>query len=107
MRRGGYLGGLFTPTLSTGAVLGAGLGEAWSLVWPGSPTGAFAMVGATALVGAAMQAPLAGLALVLDLTHAGFGLMVPMTIATVVATTTARLVDGYSIYSGRLPSADR
>lgn len=35
----GASGGLFTPTLSTGAVLGGFLGMAWSLAWPGSPSG--------------------------------------------------------------------
>ena len=94
--------GLFTPTLSTGAVLGGALGLAWNLAWPGSPSGAFAMVGAAAMIGAAMQAPLSGLALVLELTHSGFGLMVPMMAATVIATAVAFYVDGYSIYSARL-----
>jgi CIC family chloride channel protein len=32
----GASGGLFTPTLATGAVLGGALGIAWSLAWPGS-----------------------------------------------------------------------
>ena len=32
----GASGGLFTPTLSTGAVLGGAAGLAWSLAWPGS-----------------------------------------------------------------------
>jgi H+/Cl- antiporter ClcA len=30
----GASGGLFTPTLSTGVVLGGVLGMAWSLAWP-------------------------------------------------------------------------
>ncbi len=100
----GASGGLFTPTLSTGAVLGGALGLVWSLAWPGSPSGAFAMVGAAAMIGAAMQAPLSGLALVLELTHSGFGLMVPMIAATVLATLVAFYIDGYSIYSARLPA---
>jgi chloride channel protein, CIC family len=100
----GASGGLFTPTLSTGAALGGALGIAWNLAWPGSPSGAFAMVGAAAVIGAAMQAPLSGLALVLELTHSGFGLMVPMMAATAIATTVAFYVDGYSIYSARLPA---
>jgi len=100
----GASGGLFTPTLATGAVLGGALGIAWSLAWPGSPSGAFAMVGAAALIGASLQAPLSGLALVLELTHSGFGLMVPMTAATVIATVVAFHIDGYSIYSARLPA---
>ena len=100
----GASGGLFTPTLATGAALGGALGIAWNLAWPGSPSGAFAMVGAAAMIGAAMQAPLSGLALVLELTHSGFGLLVPMMAATAIATVVAFYVDGYSIYSARLPA---
>jgi H+/Cl- antiporter ClcA len=98
----GASGGLFTPAMSTGAVLGAFLGGVWSLMWPGAPVGAYAMIGAAAMVGAGMQAPLAALALVLELTHSGFGLMVPMMAATATATAVARYIDGYSIYSARL-----
>ena len=98
----GATGGLFTPTMSAGAVLGACLGLVWSHVWPGSPVGAYAMIGAAAMIGAGMQAPLAGLALVLELTHSGFALMVPMIVATVLATVVARWIDGYSIYTARL-----
>jgi len=101
----GASGGLVTPTLSTGAVLGGLLGSAWSLAWPGSPAGAFAMVGAVAMLGASMQAPLTALALVLELTHSGFDVMVPMMAATVTATAVARHIDGYSIYSARLSAA--
>jgi chloride channel protein, CIC family len=98
----GTSGGLFTPTLSTGAVLGGAAGIAWSVAWPGSPSGAYALLGAAAMLGAAMQAPLAGLALTLELTHGGFAIMIPMIAATVTATAVARYVDGYSIYSARL-----
>ena len=99
----GASGGLFTPTLSTGAAFGAAVGIAWNLLWPGSPDGAYALVGAAALLGAAMQAPLASLALVLELTHSGFQIMVPMVAATVTATIVSRYIDGYSMYSARLP----
>jgi chloride channel protein, CIC family len=98
----GGSGGLFTPTLSTGAALGGFLGMAWSTAWPGSPAGAYAMVGAAAMIGASMQAPLTALALVLELTHSGFQIMVPMIAATVTATAVTRYIDGYSIYSARL-----
>ena len=56
------------------------------------------------MIGAAMQAPLSGLALVLELTHSGFGLLVPMMAATAIATVVAFYIDGYSIYSARLPA---
>jgi chloride channel protein, CIC family len=59
-------------------------------------------VGAAAMLGAAMQAPLAGLALILELTHGGFAIVIPLILATVVATVVARHIDGYSIYSARL-----
>jgi H+/Cl- antiporter ClcA len=103
----GAYGGLFTPLLSTGAVLGVGLGSAWALLWPGGPVGAYAMIAAAAMLGAGMQAPLAALVLVLELTHAGFGLMIPMIAATVLATGVSRWIDGYSIYSARLAERPR
>jgi chloride channel protein, CIC family len=100
----GAAGGVFTPTLSTGAAFGAFVGLAWSHLWTGSPVGAYAMVGAAAMIGAAMQAPLAGLVLVIELTRSGFQLMVPMIAATAIATAVSRYIDGYSIYSARLPA---
>lgn len=98
----GASGGLFTPVLSTGAVLGGFLGLAWSRLWGGAPVGAYALIGAAALIGASMQAPLAALLLVLELTSTGFSLLVPMILATAVATAVARWIDGYSIYSARI-----
>lgn len=56
------------------------------------------------MIGAAMQAPLAGLVLILELTHNGFELMAPILAATFLATVVARQLDGYSIYSARLPA---
>ncbi len=102
----GAAGGVFTPFLATGALFGAFFGAAWSHMWPGTPVGAFALVGAAAMIGASMQAPLAGLVLVLELTHIGFSLVVPMMAATVIATVLVRHIDGYSIYSARLPRLD-
>ena len=99
----GAAGGLFTPFLATGAALGAFLGTEWSHVWPGSPTGAFALVGAAAMLAASMQAPLCGLVIVMELTHSGFTAMLPIMVATALATYVVRTLDGYSIYSARLP----
>lgn len=98
----GASGGVFTPVMSTGAVLGGALGLAWSHLWPGSPASAYAIVGGAAMIGAGMQAPIAALALMLELTHGGFSIMVPMIAATALATVVSRHLDGYSIYSARL-----
>lgn len=102
----GAYGGLFTPVLSTGAVLGGALGAAWSHMWSGSPSGAFALIGAAAMLGACLQAPVSALVLTIELTQTGFPLMLPMIAATVIATAFARRIDGYSIYSARLPADD-
>lgn len=100
----GATGGLFTPTLATGAMLGGAFGSIWLHAWPGAPLGSFALIGAAAFLGSSMQAPLAGLVLVLELTRSSVPLMVPMALATALATIVARYLDGYSIYSARLPA---
>ncbi|NNN02532.1 MAG: chloride channel protein [Acidimicrobiaceae bacterium] len=99
----GAAGGVFTPVLATGAALGGALGVAWAHLWPGAPVGACALVGAAAMIGSSMQAPLAALALVTELTHSGLGVMIPMIAATTIATLVVRTLDGYSIYTARLP----
>jgi len=99
----GAAGGVFTPFLATGALFGAFFGTVWIHMWPGTAIGAFALVGAAAMIGASMQAPLAGLVLVLELTHNGLSLAIPMMAATLIATFLVRQIDGYSIYSARLP----
>jgi CIC family chloride channel protein len=100
----GASGGLFTPVMSTGAVLGGGLGALWTSVWHGGAVGAYALVGAAATIGAAMQAPLTGLVLAVELTHSGFGVMSAAVLATVLASAAVRYIDGYSIYTARLPA---
>lgn len=99
----GAAGGVFTPFLATGAVFGAFFGAAWCHLWPGTPVGAFALIGAAAMIGSSMQAPLAGMVLTLELSQSGFSLMLPMLTAVVISTYLVRQVDGYSIYSARLP----
>ncbi len=99
----GASGGMFTPTTSYGALVGALLGHLWSLVWPGSPAGAYALVGATAVLAAAMAAPLSAVVLMIELTRHLPSLIVPVLLAVGGATVTARLAGGGSIYSVRLP----
>jgi H+/Cl- antiporter ClcA len=102
----GAAGGLFTPFMSTGAVFGGMVGFLWTMAWPGTPVGAFAILGAAAMVGASIQAPLAGLVLIVELTGSGLPLLVPIIAATFLATAVARALDGYSIYSVRLPASE-
>ncbi len=98
----GAPGGLFTPTLAYGVLLGGLLGQGWSEIWPGSPVGSYAIIGGAAVLGAAMQGPLAAVVLLLELTHRADALMVPVLLAVVEATVLARLLGAPSIYSARL-----
>ena len=99
----GAPGGLFTPTLTLGVVLGGVLGDGWLQIWPGAPLGSYAVIGGAAVLAASMQAPLAAIVLLLELTHKVDGLMVPMLLAVVEATVLSRLLRASSIYSARLP----
>jgi len=103
----GAPGGLFTPTLASGVLLGGLLGWAWSQLWPGAPLGAYAIVGGAAVLGAAMQGPLAAVVLLLELTHRADALMVPILLAVVGATIVARLLGAPSIYAARLPPGEQ
>jgi chloride channel protein, CIC family len=98
----GAPGGLFTPTLAYGVLLGGLLGQAWAQIWPGAPLGSYAIVGGAAVLGASMQGPLAAIVLLLELTHHADALMVPILIAVVEATVLARVLGAPSIYSARL-----
>jgi CIC family chloride channel protein len=98
----GAPGGLFTPTLAYGVLLGGLLGQGWSEIWPGAPLGSYAIIGGAAVLGAAMQGPLAAVVLLLELTRHADALMVPVLLAVVEATVLARLLGAPSIYSARL-----
>ncbi len=99
--RSGATGGLFTPTLSFGAVLGAALGHVWILIWPGPFTPAYAVIGAAALLTAAIEAPATGIAMTVELTGA-VPITVPIVLASIGATVVSRRLETRSIYSGRL-----
>ena len=104
----GAPGGLFTPTLTIGVLFGGLLGHAWSLVWPGTSDGVYALVGGGAVLAAAMQGPLAAIVLIIELAHHSDTLIVPLLLAVTEATIVARLLGAPSIYSARLgekPSA--
>jgi CIC family chloride channel protein len=98
----GAPGGLFTPTLAYGVLLGGLLGEGWAQIWPGAPLGSYAVIGGAAVLGASMQGPLAAVVLLLELTHHADALMVPILIAVVEATVLARVLGAPSIYSARM-----
>jgi H+/Cl- antiporter ClcA len=98
----GAPGGLFTPSLALGALLGGVLGDAWSLVWPGTPPGLFALVGATAVVAATTQGPISAVVLIMELTGQDRSFIVPLLLAVALATLVSRTIEPRSIYDARL-----
>jgi CIC family chloride channel protein len=102
----GASGGLFTPTLTYGVLLGGLLGEGWTQLWPGASLGSYAIIGGAAVLAACMQGPLAAVVLLLELTHHADALMVPVLLAVVEATVLARIMGAPSIYSARLSAGD-
>jgi H+/Cl- antiporter ClcA len=100
----GSPGGLFTPTFAVGVLLSGAAGSALAHVWHGAVPGAYALIGGGAFLAAAMQGPLSGLVLILELTGHLDSLMVPTLIAVVEATVLSRKLGAASIYSARLPS---
>jgi H+/Cl- antiporter ClcA len=103
--RSGAPGGLFTPSLTLGALLGGGLGYGWSLVWPGEPLGAFAIVGAAAVLAATTQGPISAVVLIMELTGQDRALITPLLLAIASATLVSRTVEPRSIYDARLTDA--
>jgi chloride channel protein, CIC family len=101
----GTSGGLFTPTMSLGALSGGVLGRAWSMMVPagqaGSPHGLYAVIGSAAVLSTATLGPLSSIVMVLELTRGTVVLLVPMILATTGAILVSRRFEPRSIYSAR------
>jgi H+/Cl- antiporter ClcA len=100
--RSGAPGGLFTPSLTVGAMLGGILGYAWSWVWPGVPPGLFAIIGAGAILAATTQGPISTVVLMMELTGQYRSFVLPLLLAVGTATLIARTIEARSIYDARL-----
>ncbi|KVQ50799.1 chloride channel protein [Burkholderia cepacia] len=94
--RAGAEGGLLTPGLANGALLGVVLGGLWSLVWPGASIGACALVGATAFLAASMQMPITAVVLLLEFTRADHDSLVPMLLAVAGSLVAYRVAQRWS-----------
>ena len=100
----GAPGGLFTPTLALGVLLAGVAANLWGHVWHVPVPGSFALIGGAAFLAAAMQGPLAGIVLAVELTGHLNSLIVPTLLAVVEATVISRKLGAASIYSARIDS---
>jgi chloride channel protein, CIC family len=100
--RSGVPGGLFTPSLTFGALLGAALGHAWSTFWPGVPLGLFALLGAGAVLSATTQGPISAVVLIMELTGRDRSFVLPLILVAGMSTLISRSIEHRSIYDARL-----
>jgi chloride channel protein, CIC family len=100
--RSGVPGGLFTPSLTFGALLGAVLGHAWSWFWPGVPPGLFALLGAGAVLAATTQGPISAVVLTMELTGRDRSFVLPLLLIVGISTLIARSIEDRSIYDAKL-----
>jgi chloride channel protein, CIC family len=99
----GGAGGLFTPTLFVGSMLGASYGT-WAHALSPQATavpGVYALVGMGALLAGTTQAPLTAILLIFELT-ADYQILLPLMIACTAAIVVCRALGGESIYTARL-----
>jgi H+/Cl- antiporter ClcA len=102
----GAPGGLFTPSLSFGALVGACLGMVWTPLWPGVPPGYFALIGAASMLAATTQGPISAIVLIFELTGHDRSFVIPVLAGVITSTLVARTIETRSIYEAKLSDAD-
>jgi H+/Cl- antiporter ClcA len=100
--RCGVPGGLFTPSLTSGALLGTVIGYLWTWIWPGVPLGLFGLLGAGAVLAATTQGPISTVVLLMEMTGRDRSFILPLLLASATATLLARSIEARSIYDARL-----
>jgi CIC family chloride channel protein len=93
-------GGLFTPVLSIGAIVGGLLGEAAIRIWPSTAPGADALLGMGALLAGATQAPISAVVLIGELS-ANYQMVLPLACACGTATVVSRQLERGTLYRPR------
>ena len=98
----GTPGGLFTPSLTLGALLGGMLACVGSHLWPGVPWRMSAVLGAGAMLAATTQGPISAVVLMMELTGLDRSFIAPLLLAVITATLVSRTIEPRSIYDARL-----
>ncbi|MBX3428909.1 MAG: chloride channel protein [Hyphomonadaceae bacterium] len=91
----GVPGGIFAPSLATGA----GVGDLLAMLFPGEPRGPIVLLGMIAFFVGVVRAPLTGVVIVSEMTGA-HGLILPLFIAAIVADGAGALVCRERLYHG-------
>lgn len=83
--RAGACGGLLTPSLANGALLGAILGYFWSHFFPDNTFNTYALVGAAAFLAAAQKMPLTAVVLLVEFTRMPANFLMPVCLAVIAS----------------------
>ena len=99
----GNSGGVFAPSLFTGAMLGGAMGTLFSAWKPelAGPTGAYALVGMAAVFAATARAPLTAILIVFEMSN-DYSMILPLMVATITAGYLAHALYPESIYTIKL-----
>lgn len=97
----GSPGGVFTPTLLVGGAVGLLYGATLGRLAHVGPAGGYALVGMAAATAACTHAPLMAAVLVFELSG-DYAIVLPLVLATAVATTVSRRLRPQSIYAAEL-----
>jgi chloride channel protein, CIC family len=97
---GGFLGGVFAPSLFIGATLGGALGQIFNLTFPslGINPATFAMVGMAAVLAGAVHAPLTAIILLFEMTN-DYHILLPAMFAVVVSLVISQRIVHDSVYT--------
>lgn len=100
---GGFMGGVFAPSLFLGATLGGAVGAVANALFPALdiPIPSFAMVGMAAVLASTVHAPLTAILLLFEMTH-DYRIMLPLMFAVAVSLTVSRQLQKDSVYQHAL-----
>ncbi|MHB8462110.1 MAG: chloride channel protein, partial [Vulcanimicrobiaceae bacterium] len=99
----GGSGGVFAPSLFTGAFLGDGFGVFVHHAFPSwtGPAAAYGLVGMAAVFAAASEAPITSIMIVFEMSN-DYTIILPLMVAVVIATLLGRRLLGATIYERKL-----
>jgi len=99
----GFGGGVFSPSLFIGAMVGGAFGILATEAFPelSSGHGAYTMIGMGAVTGAVLGAPISTILIIFELTG-GYALTIAVMIATVIASTITQQLHGVSFFTWQL-----
>jgi CIC family chloride channel protein len=99
----GGSGGIFAPSLYTGAMLGDAFGSVVHATFPSwtAAAAAYGLVGMAALFAAAAEAPITSITIVFEMSS-DYTIILPLMVSTVIATLLGRRLCGYTIYEMKL-----